>query len=105
MWLVGLSHAAAIAAAQAEVSLLSVIAPLRQVACVFLATWFAVAFIKRAEENLIDPQYARKPLDKTTAVAIGKPLRASAIITASLVVAVFRVHSGVWPLGGLVVLR
>ena len=86
VWVVGLSHAAAIAAAQAEVSLLSLISPVRQVATIFLVTWFLVAFIKRAEQNLIDPQYARKPLDKTTAMAIGKLLRISAIITSVLVV-------------------
>ena len=86
VWVVGLSHAASIAAAQAEISLLHLIAPVRQVATIFLVVWFLVAFIKRAEKSLVDPSFSHKPMDATTAMAVGKLLRISVIITAALVV-------------------
>lgn len=103
VWVVGLSHAAGIAASQAEVSLLHLIGPARKVGTIILVTWFLVGFIKRAEKNLIDPQYSRKPLDPTTAMAMGKLLRISAIITSALVVLQSMGYSisGVLAFGGI----
>lgn len=85
VWVLGLSYAAGIAAAQTEVSLLSMIAPARTVGSIVIIVWFVVGFIKRAERNLVDPEYSRKPMDQTTAMAIGKLLRVSTIITSALV--------------------
>lgn len=86
IWILGLSYAASIAARQTEVNLLTMIAPARTVLSIMMIVWFIVGFIKRAENNLTDPDYARKPMDKTTAMAIGKLLRVSTIITSALVV-------------------
>lgn len=86
VWILGLAYAASIAAAQTEANLLTMIAPARTVLTIFMIVWFVVGFIKRAEHNLTDPEYARKPMDKTTAMAIGKLLRVSTIITSALVV-------------------
>lgn len=85
VWVVGLAYAASIAASQTEVNLLDVVTPARTVLTIGIIVWFIVGFIKRAEQNLIDPEYAHKPMDKTTAMAIGKLLRVSSIITAVLV--------------------
>lgn len=85
VWVLGLSYAAGIAAAQTEVSLLSMIGPARTVGSILILVWFVVGFIKRAERNLVDPEYSRKPMDATTAMAIGKLLRVSTIITSALV--------------------
>lgn len=86
VWVIGLAYAATIAAAQTEVNLLDMVTPVRTVATIGIIVWFIVGFIKRAEQNLIDPEYAHKPMDRTTAMAIGKLLRVSAIITAALVI-------------------
>ena len=85
IWLVGLSVAAQIAAQASDNSLLALIAPVRRISVVVLLTWFVVLLIRRAEENLMDPQYAEKPMDATTVRAIGKLLRMSVMITAALV--------------------
>lgn len=86
VWVIGLAYAATIAAAQTEVNLLDMVVPVRTVATIGIIVWFIVGFIKRAEQNLVDPEYAHKPMDRTTAMAIGKLLRVSAIITAALVI-------------------
>lgn len=86
IWVIGLAYAATIAASQTEVNLLDMVTPVRTVATIGIIVWFIVGFIKRAEQNLVDPQYAHKPMDRTTAMAIGKLLRVSAIITAVLVI-------------------
>ena len=86
IWVLGLSYAATLAAAQADAGLLEIIAPARKVFSIFAITWFAVDFIRRAEVNLIDPAFSHKPMDRTTAMAMGKLLRISAIITSVLVV-------------------
>ena len=85
VWVLGLSYAAGIAAEQTEVSLLSMIGPARTVGSILILVWFVVGFIKRAEHNLVDPEYSHKPMDATTAMAIGKLLRVSTIITSGLV--------------------
>ncbi len=85
IWVVGLSVAGQIAAQASDNSLLELIAPVRKVAVVVLLTWFLVRLIRRAEENLMDPQFASKPMDATTVTAIGKLLRMSVMITAALV--------------------
>lgn len=85
IWLVGLSLAAQIAAQASDNSLLELIAPVRKVSVVVLITWFLVRLIRRAEDNLMDPEFASKPMDATTVRAIGKLLRMSVMITAALV--------------------
>ncbi|HEY7774112.1 MAG TPA: mechanosensitive ion channel family protein, partial [Marinagarivorans sp.] len=85
VWVLGLSYATGIAAAQTDVSVLSMISPVRTVASILIIMWFVVSFIKRAEINLMDPEYTRKPMDPTTAMAVGKLLRVSTIITSLLV--------------------
>lgn len=85
IWLMGLSIAAQIAAQVADNTLLALINPVRKIGVVVLITWFLVLLIRRAEDNLMDPEFAEKPMDATTVRAIGKLLRMSVIITAALV--------------------
>ena len=85
IWLMGLSIAAQIAAQVADNALLALINPVRKIGVVVLITWFLVLLIRRAEDNLMDPEFAEKPMDATTVRAIGKLLRMSVIITAALV--------------------
>ncbi len=86
VWVIGLAYAATIAAAQTEVNLLDMVVPVRTVATIGIIVWFIVGYIKRDEQNLVYTEYAHKHMDRTTAMAIGKLLRVSAIITAALVI-------------------
>lgn len=84
--LIGLSFAAEIAAEVSDTIVFEYVAKVRDVGIIALLGWFLVLFIKRAEQNLMDPMYKAKPLDETTVRASGKVLRISVIITAALIV-------------------
>jgi MscS family membrane protein len=87
IWLVGISIAAESVggdAAQAEV--FSIVGEAREVGIIVLLTWFVVRFIRFVEQHISDATYRENPADPTTASAVGKLLRASAIITAVLMV-------------------
>lgn len=85
-WLIGITWAAEIAAQQATSVIFEIISEVRHIGIVVIIAWFLTRFISRAESNLIDPQYSRKPLDQTTAMAMGKLLRIATMITAVLVI-------------------
>ena len=85
IWILGVNFAAGIAAERMASPLQALIDPINRLAVIFLGALFVTNFIKRAERNLVDPDYMAKPMDATTVIAIGKLLRASVIITAILV--------------------
>ena len=85
IWILGLLLAAEIAFAE-DSELGEFIDAGRYIAIIFLVAWFANRFINFVEEHVADPEYSDKPVDQTTATAIGKLLRASVIITAILMV-------------------
>ena len=85
IWILGINFAAGIAAQKMDSPLQALIDPINRLALIFLGTIFLTSFIKRAERNLILPDYIAKPLDATTVRAVGKLLRASVIITAVLI--------------------
>lgn len=85
VWVMGLSFAATIAAQNSDSVIFNSVGIVRKVAAVIIAAWFIHGFILSVERNVIDPGYMRKPLDRTTARAIGKLLRISVIITAVLI--------------------
>ncbi|HEC17752.1 MAG TPA: mechanosensitive ion channel family protein [Gammaproteobacteria bacterium] len=86
IWVLGISFAAQIAAAQAQLEIFSIVEPTRDVLVIVVLTWFLVRFIKQAEGNIIAAREAKgEPVDLTTLDAITKLLRLSVIITAGLV--------------------
>ncbi|MBT7374930.1 MAG: mechanosensitive ion channel family protein [Porticoccaceae bacterium] len=85
VWILGVNFAASIAAQKMDSPLQALIDPANRLAIIFLGALFLTNFIRRAERNLIHPDYMAKPMDATTVLAIGKLLRASVIITAILV--------------------
>jgi MscS family membrane protein len=85
IWILGVNFAAGIAAQKMDSPLQTLIDPINRLALIFLGTIFFTNFIKRAERNLIHPDYIDKPMDATTVRAVGKLLRASVIITGVLV--------------------
>ena len=85
IWILGVNYAAAVAARQAGSEWYDLLAPINRVVIIFLAALFLLNLIKRAELNLVHPEYTSDPMDETTVKAIGKLLRASVIITATLI--------------------
>lgn len=85
IWIVGINFAAGVTIKMFDSSWSHLIEPLNRVAILFLGTLFVVGFIKRAEQNLVSPEYLDKPMDETTVRAVGKLLRAAVIITVVLI--------------------
>lgn len=86
IWLLGISWAARITQLANNAEIFELIDPVRRVGVIILITWFLFGLAKRFEIALQSPGRLKEPLDATTASAIGKLLRASIIITASLVI-------------------
>jgi MscS family membrane protein len=103
VWIVGVNFAVRFAALRIGSEWVQFIEYLNKVAVIFLASLFLVNLIKRAERNLVHPEYLAEPMDPTTVRAIGKLLRASIIITAVLIgMQVFGYSiSGVLAFGGI----
>ena len=85
VWILGVNFAASIAAQKMNSPLQGLIDPINRLALIFLGSLFVVRFIKRAERNLLHPDYMTKPIDETTVRAVGKLLRGTVIITAVLI--------------------
>ncbi len=103
IWLMGIATAAEIAGEQSGSVILQSVNHLRYLGGIFVATWFLLDLIRRIEKNLMDPEYCQKPMDRTTAIALGKLLRFSVIITSILIVLqYFEVQvSGILAFGGI----
>jgi MscS family membrane protein len=86
IWLLGISWAARITQLANNTEIFELIDPVRRVGVIILITWFLFGLAKRFEIALQSPGRVKEPLDATTASAIGKLLRASILITASLVI-------------------
>lgn len=84
-WLIGLSWAAEVVEKVSTAEIFALVDPARDVGVIVLLTWFVVSFVRRAEQNLMDPAFMEAPIDETTVSALGKLLRLSVIITAVLV--------------------
>jgi MscS family membrane protein len=85
VWILGVNFAASLAAQKMNSPLQGLIDPINRLALIFLGSLFVVRFIKRAERNLLHPDYMTKPIDETTVRAVGKLLRGAVIITAVLI--------------------
>lgn len=84
IWLLGISLAADIIAADTQAVIFEAVGPIREITVIVLLTWFVVGFIKRAEIALTSPDKIKEPMDHTTVSAIGKLVRISVTITAAL---------------------
>lgn len=86
VWILGINFAAALTLGKMPSnSLTALIDPINRLALIFLGALFLNNFIKRAERNLINPEFISDPVDPTTVSAVAKLLRASVIITALLI--------------------
>jgi MscS family membrane protein len=85
IWIVGVNLAAIIGSRRTGSDWQQILVPANKVVVVFLVALFLVQLIKRAERNLVHPEYMAEPLDETTVQAVGKLLRATVIISAVLI--------------------
>jgi len=53
---------------------------------VFCFSWFAYSLVQEMETRLQDEIYVRKPVDRTTAAAVGKLLRAVVVLTSVVII-------------------
>lgn len=86
IWLIGISFAAEIVGNQTDTAIFQAISPIRDVGVIFIIAWFFFRLIGEVENNIVRKKMDEgKPIDRTTVDAIGKLLRLSVLITASLV--------------------
>lgn len=88
IWLVGITAAADVLPLFSVTGELGdgLIVRLRQVGIVFTLTWFLVTFVKNIENNMAaDSRAGRRKVDETTIRAVGRVLRITVIVTATLV--------------------
>ncbi len=87
IWLQGIAFAAHIVGEKTGAPLFDAVDPLRDIGVIVLLAWFLVRLVKQVQQNLLQRAEERgKELDVTTVDAIGKLLRISIVITATLVI-------------------
>lgn len=85
-WIVGLAFAARIVQSEADATVFEAIDPLRTIGVIGCLTWFLVRLIATMQAAIVQRQLERgEAVDRTTVDAIGKLLRVSVLITATLV--------------------
>ena len=84
-WIVGLSFAVHIVHAETEAPIFAAADSIGTVGVISCAAWFLVLFIRNAQDSVMAQKLARgEPVDRTTVDALGKLMRVSVIITATL---------------------
>ena len=90
VWVVGVSWAAEIVGGNAQAEVFQYVGRVRDVAVIWLLVWFALRFIRFVEARIRDDSDAgdaeSRRVDRATAAAITKLLRATVIITGVLLV-------------------
>lgn len=86
IWVVGLSFSIKVMRHGFDAAIFEYAPDARKVAFVVIGALFLTRLIRYVEENLVNPERMHQPMDKTTASAIGKLLRISVIITATLII-------------------
>ena len=86
IWVVGIAFAAQIVEKNTAAAIFAAVIPIRDVSVIAIITWFLIRLVGEVEKNFIrmHGQGAQR-FDPTTANALSKLLRASILITASLV--------------------
>lgn len=86
IWIVGLAFAAEIVGKESGATIFEAFGPIRDVGVIATVVWFLLRLIKHTEDNIIQKRViAEQVIDRTTVDAVGKLLRVSLVITASLV--------------------
>lgn len=86
VWVVGIGFAGEVIMRDTGAALFAAVAPLRTVGVISAMVWFLVRLVLNVEEAVIARRQAHgQPVDRTTVKALGRLLRASALITGVLV--------------------
>lgn len=88
IWLIGISAAALVVPQRDDGGLFSadLVSRLRQVGILVAITWFLVSVIKNIENNIIErARRAGRSVDQTTVHALGRVVRITVVVTATLV--------------------
>lgn len=104
IWVMGLSIAAEIVAEEGKhTAIFSLLGPVRSLGVIVFFAWFATRFIHASEKNIVEGRTSHKYIDKTTVRAFSKILKATVLITATLVgLQTFGIKiSGVLAFGGI----
>ncbi len=87
IWLVGISFAVQIIETSTDAAIFSAVDGIRDVGVIAIFAWFLLRFIRNAQDNIVARKTAAdEEVDHTTVEAIGKLLRVSVVITATLVI-------------------
>ncbi|PTD95382.1 mechanosensitive ion channel family protein [Pseudothauera lacus] len=85
-WIIGIAFAAQIVHTETDAAIFEAVGPARTVGVIACITWFLIQFIRNVQDSIVQQRVARgEPVDRTTVDAIGKLLRVSVLITATLV--------------------
>ena len=88
VWLIGITLAIQVIPAQDEGSLLhdELIGRLRQIGILYAVTWMLYTLVRNIENNIISKaRREQRDVDQTTVAALGRVVRVTLIVTASLV--------------------
>lgn len=87
VWVVGMTFAADVVYAETQATIFNAAGPIREVGVIGAVTWFLIRLTIQFQNNVIErSKGTEEPIDATTVDAIGKLVRASILITTSLVV-------------------
>ncbi|MDH5378063.1 MAG: mechanosensitive ion channel family protein [Gammaproteobacteria bacterium] len=86
IWIVGITFAAEVLQKETGAEIFSAFGPVRDVGVIATLTWFLIRLVRNLEASYISHrQEQNKKVDQTTVDAVGKLLRVSVLITATLV--------------------
>jgi MscS family membrane protein len=88
VWLIGITLAIQVIPTQDESSLLhdELIGRLRQIGILYAVTWMLYTFVRNIENNIVaKARREQRDVDQTTVAALGRVVRVTLIVTASLV--------------------
>ncbi|MCB1180843.1 MAG: mechanosensitive ion channel family protein [Chlamydiia bacterium] len=86
IWIVGVAFAVEIIEKETQAPIFSAIVPIRNVGIIAILAWFLIRLVRNVQENIfLAFSKQKKSIDKTTAEALSKVVRASIVVTASLV--------------------
>lgn len=86
IWINGLLWATEVVRQVSREPIFDIIDPIREVSFIVIFAWFMTQLINKGEKTVQSSKNVEKPLDPTTASALGKLLRLSVLITTGLVV-------------------
>jgi len=86
IWLLGMSWLAYSIQRTSDLDVSGLLSGTQRAGVIFCLTWFTVRFISGGEKIVTCPEKMKEPMDETTVSAIGKLLRGSVFLVASLVI-------------------